>query len=336
VHPTSDNYIPFEFNAADNRRAVTGPEPDLYATLSAETAAYVKMAERAAGLIPVTRMTDDDERRLLEAARYEDGAADKRRFIRYMVEREGRNVTSVSARNHRQSIARGLVRYRTGRGVFRHPGEYTAFFFLVLETACAPREALQLEWDDIDLASGTVYFRIPSSDICRPVAVSDFLCRGLADLPRLQAKIFSFDMPQVRRAWRRISERADVGFINLANLQAEGAWRKVELARTSALLLTETRRRRSRLEEVGHGAIPDMASLKAEVEDLLQEQLYAFRHERSAMGAAALLDGAGAHRSDRFPVGDGAWSSPDKPSLYDWLASQTAHRTVPLLSTYGP
>jgi integrase len=194
--------------------------------------AFIKVPADRASRYTVTRMNARDDDRPLQASVVEDEKSATRAYFRspegYMF-----NPRFAGASGRKFWL---LTQMRLG-GQFRKPGRYTAFFFLVLECACTPESLLKLEWDEIDLASGTVFLQLSNSETFRPAAISEFLCRALGDLPRVSVRPFTFDMRHVHRVWRRISARARLGFLTLYELQAEGAWRQLEAMRAASFIV---------------------------------------------------------------------------------------------------
>jgi integrase len=221
---------------------------------------FVKMplhAEATAKRV-VSRMNAADDERLLQATVDEDGKAATRAFLRSPdgchLQPRHLGVSGLKFRWEREAQMRTR---------FRHPGRCTALFFLLLECACTPEALLKLQWDDIDLATGTVFLAVGSSGTFRPAAVSEFLCEVLSRLPRSGPGPFDLNKRQLHRLWSRISARADLGFLTLDELQTEGAWRLLEATRAAAFVIRPPHSPNDTTP--GHAAIDDVATLQTEL-----------------------------------------------------------------------
>jgi integrase len=220
--------------------------------------AFIKLPEGAASRYTVTRVNARDDDRLLQATLDEDEQSATRAYLRSAEGHMFRpRFAGVSAHKFWP-----LTQMRM-REQFRKPGRYSAFFFLLLECACAPKSLLKLEWDDIDLASGTVFLQVSNSETFRPAGVSEFLCQVLGGLPRVSSRPFDFDGRHVHRVWRRISTRARLSFLTLEEMQAEGAWRQLEVMRAASFVV----RPRDSPEDTapGHVAIDALPTLQTEL-----------------------------------------------------------------------
>jgi integrase len=206
----------------------------------------------------VSRMHAADDERLLQATLDEDGKAATRAFLRSVggchLHPRSLGVSGLKFKWQREAQTRGR---------FRLPGPCTALFFLVLECACTPEALLKVQWDDIDLATGTVFLAVGSSGTFRPAAVSEFLCEVLSGLPRSGPGPFDLNKRTLRRLWSHVSARADLGSLTLEELQAEGAWRLLEATRAAAFVI----RPLHALDDTtpGHAAIDDVAALQTEL-----------------------------------------------------------------------
>lgn len=206
----------------------------------------------------VSRMHAADDERLLQATLDEDGKAATRASLRSV---DGRHLKPRSLGV--SGLKFKWQREAQMRARFRHPGRCTALFFLLLECACTPEALLKMEWDDIDLATGTVFLAVGSSGTFRPAAVSEFLCEVLSRLPRRGPSLFDLNKQQLRRLWSRISARADLGFLTLEEFQAEGAWRLLEATRAAAFVIRPPHSPNDTTP--GHAAINDVATLRTEL-----------------------------------------------------------------------
>lgn len=206
----------------------------------------------------VCRMNAADDERLLQATLDEDGKDGTRAFLGSP---DGWHLhpRSVGVSGHKFKWQREAQM----RARFRHPGRCTALFFLLLECACTPEALLKLQWDDIDLVTGTVFLAVGNSSTFRPAAVSEFLCEVLSRLPRSGAGPFDLNKRQLHRLWSRISERAGLGFLTLEELQAEGAWRLLELTRAASFIVRPPHSPQDT--NPGHAAIDDAATLQTEL-----------------------------------------------------------------------
>lgn len=206
----------------------TATPPDTHYEYRPPIEDYVQMPQAYAQLFTVQRMADSDERSLVAAALAEDQLAAKRRSRRGQ---QPNRCLADPAHAVSSDLAAQVQRL--------NPGYYTALLLLVLEGTCSPQDALRLEWDEVDIHSGTVFLRVGDSDAYRPAPISAGLCFVFAQLPLASHRVFPLNLRHVESAWKRITERADRGFISLADLQAEGAWRMLEMVRTTSVFALE-------------------------------------------------------------------------------------------------
>jgi hypothetical protein len=226
----------------------------------------------------VSRMYPADDERLLQATLDEDEKAAKRAYVKspdgYLFNPRFAGVSGKKFNRQRAQHVRARC---------RKPGRYTALFFLLLECACAPEALLKLDWDDIDLNTGTVFLQMGNSETFRPAAISGFLCEVLSLLPRDGPRISDLGPRQLRRLWQRISKRADLGFLTLEELQAEGAWRQLEAMRAASFI--------NRMPHPEQDATPGSAAIDGAA--TLQTELFWFEsHEHRRGRGTSWLEGA--------------------------------------------
>jgi len=179
------------------------------------------------------RLRNDEEERLLAAAREEDRrdvleAATQAGAARQLQDAELDRL-HPSSRKRRVVGARQIARERLVPDALTSVPLFEALVSFFMMTAARRSEALTLTWANVDLHGQTALLPETKNGRPRTLPLRQDLITLLEHLPRDGDKVFPVTMHRLRRAWTRICERAGITDLRIHDLRHEAISRVAEL-----------------------------------------------------------------------------------------------------------
>lgn len=202
------------------------------------------------------RLTEDEKARLLEAARAEDRARSREVAINARLEATRAEATKLpnrTARNRHIAEARKLAIVEIGERFPVIP-LYEPLITFYLVTAARRGEALNLRWSNLDLDNQSALFLKTKNGTDRRVPIRRDALPCLRRLQRSDDRVFPITIDDLKGAWDRMCERADLVDFHLHDLRHTGISEMVEAAFAAGVPL-------SVLELQGITGHKDLASL---------------------------------------------------------------------------
>ena len=176
------------------------------------------------------RLTGDEEVRLLDAARQEDQLRSiELRTQELMTHARTEAAKQSTTYAHKQIIKYAYEEARAeALNSYKHIPFLEAFVMFQLATAARRGEALGQFWDRVDFQAQTAY--LPTSKNGRPRILSirlDVLAL-LDQLPRTSDLVFDISEKELRGAWKRICDSANLEDFHIHDMRHEGISRAAE------------------------------------------------------------------------------------------------------------
>ena len=76
------------------------------------------------------------------------------------------------------------------KAIFKDPGDYEAYYMVLLHTGLRAGDAANLAWENVDLESGLIRIPMEKTDIVVTIPISDQLRKCLLDQPMTDGKLF--------------------------------------------------------------------------------------------------------------------------------------------------
>jgi len=189
------------------------------------------------------RLRDDEEDRLLAAARDEDrrdaiesatraGAAER-------LHETDLDALHPSSRKRRVLNARQCAREHVASRELAPTPVLEALIGFFLMTAARRSEALSLRWSNVDLRAKTAFLPETKHGRSRTLSLRRDLIALLERLPRDGDTVFPVTAHRLRRAWERICERAEITDLRIHDLRHEAISRVAELSEYSQFTLVD-------------------------------------------------------------------------------------------------
>lgn len=227
---------------ADVQPATVDREIDVFSQVISWTTKTLRMHINISPLVGVhrpryfnersRRLTADEERRLFEAAREEDRLlAPELKLDTFRAQVAAIPDVHLSTRKRRLRELRDEI----ASGAIAAPviPWFETFLKFLLLTAARRSEAAALEWADVDYAAASAY--LPDSKNGRPryLMLRAETIELLQRLPRTGTRVLPFTLNEVRAAWNRIRERAQLEDYHMHDLRHEALSRICEVARAA-------------------------------------------------------------------------------------------------------
>jgi len=177
------------------------------------------------------RLKDDEEIRLLEAARREDQMLSLEARVRDIAEREvaaARQRDTHYAINRDRKAAYERAREQAIAEGFPHIPMMEAFIQFQLATSARRSETLGLFWDRINWERLKAFIPTSKSGRPRELALRTDVMALLRQLPRTSDVVFDIPLKTLLKAWRRICEVAGIEDLRIHDLRHEGISRMAE------------------------------------------------------------------------------------------------------------
>lgn len=176
------------------------------------------------------RLTVDEEVRLLDSARLED----QLRSIELRTQELMTHARTAAEQQSTTYAKKKLVKeaYEEARDEalrsYVHIPFFEAFVMYLLATAARRGEALGQFWDRVDFDAQTAY--LPTSKNGRPriLSIRRDVLRLLEQLPRTSDLVFDMGEKELRNAWKRMCERANLEDLHMHDLRHEAISRAAE------------------------------------------------------------------------------------------------------------
>jgi integrase len=183
------------------------------------------------------RLTPKEEQQLREAAREEDRLlAPKLALDRFRAEIAAIPDVHASTRKRRLRALREQI----ACGAIPAPviPYFETFIEFLLLTAARRSEALALKCADVNFEAASAYIPDSKNGRARNLMLRRPMIEALQRLPRLGERVFPFTLNDVRAAWERIRERAQLEDYLQHDLRHESLSRLCEVARAAGMPLT--------------------------------------------------------------------------------------------------
>lgn len=179
------------------------------------------------------RLKDDEEQRLLEAARQEDVKRSVALRLEELMNAERTAANSAATTYRRKAIIQEAREQYAAQAQATHVHVPLLEVFLQFQLMTGARlsEALSMTWERLDFTQQTAL--IPESKNGRPrkLALRKDLIALLQSLPRTHAQVFPVTPDGLRKAWRRIREAAGLvgkDLLHIHDLRHEAISRAAE------------------------------------------------------------------------------------------------------------
>lgn len=177
------------------------------------------------------RVSDDEEDRLLEAARHEDREWSLEQAVQAVAAE--RIAAGKRLPTHYQRVAAVKAAYDDARrqvqaAGFTHFPRYEAFVLFQLGTAARRGETLKLLRANVDTEAQTAFLPETKNNRPRKLAVRTDLLELLDELPKESVRVFDIGVKELANAWRRMCERARLNDLRMHDLRHEAISRAAE------------------------------------------------------------------------------------------------------------
>lgn len=185
------------------------------------------------------RLVDDEELRLLEAARKEDQLRSFEMHVEHLaateVAKAKQRATHYAVNEDRKAAYEWARRYALSEG-FPHVPLLEAFVQFQLATAARRSESLGLFWNQIDAERQLAAMPTSKNGRPRKLALRRDVQDLLARLPRSSDLVFDLGVKELSKAWRRICDTAGVEDLHIHDLRHEGISRAAESGKFPTVL----------------------------------------------------------------------------------------------------
>lgn len=177
------------------------------------------------------RLSDDEEERLLAAARHEDRV---RSFPFAVKQLAAEGVAAGRALpTHYQRVAAVKAAYADAEkevlaSGWAHVPQFEAFVLFQLGTAARRGETLKLLRAHVDPAAQTAFLPETKNRRPRKLAIRKDLLALLAQLPATSPRVFDLGVKEVANAWKRMCARAGIEDLRIHDLRHEAVSRAAE------------------------------------------------------------------------------------------------------------
>jgi integrase len=181
------------------------------------------------------RLKAEEEQRLLAAAREEDRLlAPELALERFRS--DVAQLPNASARTRRLAVLREEI----ASGAIAAPAVpyFETYIHFLLLTAARRSEALAQKWADVDFEARSAFLSDSKNGRSRTLGLRQPMIEMLKRLPRSGERVFPFMLNEVRGAWERIRERAQLDDYHMHDLRHEALSRMCEVARAAGIPLT--------------------------------------------------------------------------------------------------
>lgn len=177
------------------------------------------------------RVSDEEEVRLLAAARQEDQLRSLELHVQAIAEDElkrAKGLTTHYARNDVRKSALADARRKAVSEGFPHIPLYESFIQFQIATAARRGEALGLFWDRVNFKAQTAYLPTSKNGKPRTLYVRTDILELIKQLPRDSDVVFHMSVNDLKGAWDRICEAAGIVDLHVHDLRHEGISRAVD------------------------------------------------------------------------------------------------------------
>nr|WP_023594097.1 site-specific integrase [Pandoraea pnomenusa] len=183
------------------------------------------------------RLKSGEEERLIAAAIEEDRERSlAARTEELMAEARGHAANMGTVYQKKAHIKGALAECRANAEAdYVHVPLYEAFVDFQLMTAARRGETLNVTWDNVDLEARTVYLPMTKNGKPRKLPLRTELVEMLGILPRTDKRVFPLTENEIKNAWRRICDRADIEDLHIHDLRHEGISRTAETGKFSLI-----------------------------------------------------------------------------------------------------
>lgn len=183
------------------------------------------------------RLKGNERERLMEAAVWEDTQRSiELRAEEFMREKRdaARSLGTVYAK--KQLIKMALADARA-QAEHDHPHIplYEAYIDFQIMTAARRGESLNLEWSNVDFERRSAHLAETKNGLPRDLVLRAELVNILRILPRDEANVFPISADALRKAWKRIVERAGIDDLHIHDLRHEGISQVAETSKFSLI-----------------------------------------------------------------------------------------------------
>lgn len=156
------------------------------------------------------RLSDDEEARLLDAARTEDRTKSIERRLEQLMQEERSDANESSTVYRRKKIVKAArEQYQDeAEQTYTHVALLETLIQFLLMTGARRGEALNLKWSQLDLEAQTALLPETKNGRARKLPIRADLVRMLRVLPRASEHVFPFTVDGLRKAWVRICTAA--------------------------------------------------------------------------------------------------------------------------------
>jgi integrase len=156
------------------------------------------------------RLKGDEESRLLAAAREEDRIRSIERRLEQLMgnEREQANQAGTVYRR-KKIVKRAREQYASAaEASHEHVALLETFIHFQLMTGARRSETLTLTWSNVNLDAQTAYLPETKNGRARKLPLRRDLVDMIRQLPRTDERVFPIGVDGLRKAWKRVCERA--------------------------------------------------------------------------------------------------------------------------------
>lgn len=185
------------------------------------------------------RLVDDEELRLLEAARKEDQVLSFDAHVQLLAEKEverARQHDTHYAVNKDRKAAYEHARVQAIEEGFPHVALMETFLIFQLGTAARRGETLALLWENVDLSRRQAMLPTSKNGRPRKLALRSDVIALLEQLPRDSELVFNIGMKSLTKAWSRICDAAGIDDLRIHDLRHEGISRMAESGKFPTVL----------------------------------------------------------------------------------------------------
>ncbi len=177
------------------------------------------------------RLSEDEEVRLLEAARQEDQLRSFDQQVKAAASNtvmQSKTLPTHYARNAASREAYESARAQVLQSGFQHVPVLEAFIRFQLATAARRGETLGLRWTDIDAKSQTALLPTTKNGRARRLALRIDVLELLQQLPRTSDRVFDLSIKALANAWRKMCDSSSIEDFRIHDLRHEAISRAAE------------------------------------------------------------------------------------------------------------
>lgn len=177
------------------------------------------------------RLSEDEEVRLLDAARQEDqlrSFGDQVKAAASDTVMQSKTLATHYARNAASREAYESARAQVLQDGFQRAPVLEAFLHFQLATAARRGETLGLRWTDIDAKAQTALLPTTKNGRARRLALRLDVLELLQQLPRTSDRVFDLGIKELANAWKRMCTSANIDDLRIHDLRHEAISRAAE------------------------------------------------------------------------------------------------------------